>query len=617
MEALNQSRGVLSDTRFAGLRKLNVSERNRMTLQAASNKKDIVQEAQPRSDALVAFPDGTILSAPVGTPLEFYVSAWYAGHGGGLPMAALVDGELRELTIPVERDITVKPLPMSSSDGARIYRRSLVFLMTTAAAELFGAKVVVHHALPTGAYYCEPMGRPNFSQEELDQLTTRMQEIVAADDPISRWRMPLDGAMDLFQERGDDDKLRLMAVRDKDYLVLYTLRENADYFFGYMVPSTGYLKTFELRLYPPDGFLIMYPRRESPDLIRPYEESNKIATVFEQAAHWLELLGVEDIGHLNQAIKSGRARELILVAEAFHNQHIAEIAAEITARHQDGVRLVMIAGPSSSGKTTFSKRLSVQLMAHGLKPYPLGLDHYFVDRELTPRDENGEFNFEALEALNLPVLNQQLLGLMSGQAVVIPHFDFLMGRSIPGETVQLTSDHILIVEGIHGLNPALLPDIPAERTYRVYVSALAQLNIDRHNRIPTTDVRLLRRMVRDATYRGYSALDTLERWPSVRRGEKRYIFPFQENADAMFNSALVYELAVLRPLAEPLLLQVNRDSPRYTEAKRLLSFLRWVSPMPAEAVQFTPDTSLLREFIGGSILRTYMPGEGTQPGVEV
>lgn len=579
-----------------------------------------VHSASARTDALVTFPDGAVLSAPIGTPLETYVRQWEVETGADKPLAALVDGELRELTIPVQHDISVVPQPMNSSDGARMYRRSLVFLLTVAAAELFsGTKVVVHHALPTGAYYCEPQGRPNFTQGELDQLTARMRELVEEDHPIRRKRVPLDEAKAMFAARGDDDKLRLLEVRDRDYLVLYTMCGTSDYFFGYMVPSTGYLDTFELRLDAPNGFLMMYPRRESADMIRPYIASDKIASVFERQAEWLELLGVEDVGRLNQAIKLGRTRELILVAEALHNRHIAEIAAEIAQKHRDGVRLVLIAGPSSSGKTTFSKRLAVQLLAHGLKPYPLAMDHYFVDRDKTPLDEKGDYDFEALEALNLPVLNEQLLALMAGEKVAIPHFDFINGRSVPGETVHLTQDHILLVEGIHGLNPDLLPAIPAAQTYRVYVSALTQLNIDRHNRIPTTDVRLLRRMVRDATYRGYTALDTLERWPSVRRGEKRYIFPFQENADVMFNSALVYELAVLRPLAEPLLLQIERGSERHAEAKRLLSFLRWVRPMTSRHNRFIPDTSLLREFVGGSILRTYMPGESalTQPIEEV
>ena len=572
-----------------------------------------VHHAKPRADAQVTFPDGTVLSAPVGTRLETYVRFWHAEKGGGEPpLAAICNGDLRELTIPVERDMTVTPLTMRDSDGARMYRRSLVFLMVTAAAELFpGVQVIVDHALPTGAYYCRLRGRSHVAQEELDRLAARMHEIVEADEPIERRRVPLQEAMKLFAERGDDDKLRLMEVRNKDYLMLYQLRGNADYFFGYMVPSTGYLKTFELRPHPPGGFLIMYPRRENPDRILPYEPAEKIASVFEQQSQWLELLGVEDIGHLNQAtrVDGGRARELILVAEALHEQHIAQIAGEIARKHRAGLRLVLIAGPSSSGKTTFSKRLAIQLLANGLRPYTLGLDHYFVDRDQTPVDENGEYDFEALGALNLPLLNRQLLDLMAGKVVTLPHFDFLSGRSVPGDTVQLTPDHVLIVEGIHGLNPALLPDIPAHRTYRIYVSALTQLNIDRHNRVPTTDVRLLRRIVRDATYRGYSALDTLERWPSVRRGEKQNIFPYQENADVMFNSALVYELAVLRPLAEPLLLQIERGSPRYIEAKRLLSFLRWVRPMPEEFVEFIPHNSLLREFIGGSILRTYTPGE--------
>jgi len=317
------------------------------------------------------------------------------------------------------------------------------------------------------------------------------------------------------------------------------------------------------------------------------------------------LLGIEDIGQLNMAIRDGRARELVLVNEALHEQHIAHIATQIAERHRDGLRLVLIAGPSSSGKTTFSKRLAIQLMAHGLKPYTLEMDRYFVEREKTPRDEHGEYDFEALEAVDLPLFNDQILRMTAGEKVQIPHFNFVTGLREVGEEVQLTADHILIVEGIHGLNPALVSSLPTQQTFRVYVSALTQLNIDRHNRVPTTDVRLIRRIVRDATYRGYSAVDTLSRWESVRRGEKRNIFPYQENADIMFNSALLYELAVLRPLAEPLLLQVEPRKPHYIEARRLLSILGWLQTMDTELV---PDNSLLREFIGGSILRDYTPG---------
>ncbi len=573
-----------------------------------------VTPAAPRRDALVTFPDGTILAAPVGTPLEAYTQTYRTAHGGDRAIAALIDNELRELTIPIEHDSTIELVTMRSSDGGRIYRRSLVFLLVVAAAELFPeARVVVDHSLPTGAYYCRLQGRPRLTDREIARLQTRMQEIAAADEPIHRDRVPLADAIALFKQRGDDDMLRLMAMRNKDYLILYTLRGVADYFFGYMVPSTGYLRTFELRAYPPDGFIMMYPRQANPDVIQPYEPSDKIADVFTRQSEWLRLLGVEDIGALNEATRNGRARELVLVAEALHDQHIAEIAAKIAARHHRGMRLVLIAGPSSSGKTTFSKRLAVQLMAHGLKPYPVAMDHYFVDREKTPLSENGDYDFENIAALNLPLFNAQLLALMRGEPAPIPHYDFISGKSIPGQPVQLSPEHILIVEGIHGLNPDLLPDIPAEHIYRVYVSALTQLNIDRHNRVPTTDVRLLRRMVRDAATRGYSALETLDRWPSVREGEKRWIFPYQENADVMFNTSLVYELAVLRPLAEPLLRQINRTSSRYPEAKRLLSFLSWVSPMPKDAVQFVPQDSLLREFVGGSVLGDYMPGEATPP----
>jgi uridine kinase len=312
---------------------------------------------------------------------------------------------------------------------------------------------------------------------------------------------------------------------------------------------------------------------------------------------------VESVSGLNDAIANGRIREIILVSEALHEQRIAQIA-DLIARYRDEVRLVLIAGPSAAGKTTFSKRISIQLLGHGIRPFPLALDNYFVDREKTPKDEQGQYDFEVLEALDLELFNRHLLALMRGEPVQLPRFNFKTGRREEGEVVQLGPDHVIIVEGIHGLNPQLVPSIPRERTFRIFISALTQLNIDRHNRVPTTDTRLVRRIVRDAIYRGYSAEETLNRWESVRRGEKRHIFPYQENADMMLNSALVYELAVLKPLAEPLLLQVEPSSPRRVEAKRLLAFLHWFEPCGPDMI---PDNSILREFIGGSILRDYTP----------
>jgi uridine kinase len=357
--------------------------------------------------------------------------------------------------------------------------------------------------------------------------------------------VPLDEAVAYFRQRGDEDKLRLLESRAKDYLVLYELRGVKDYFYGYMVPSTGYLQVFDLT-HDGEGFILHYPRRQEPDTIQPVVALPKLRARFKEAGQWNRLLGVEDIGALNAALRAGRARELILAAEALHESRFADIADMIVERPE--VKLVLIAGPSSSGKTTSSKRIAVQLMAHGMKPYTLGLDNYFVDRDVTPRDEEGNLDYEHLHAVDLDLFNEHILGLIGcDRDVRLPLYNFMTGKKEPGDLVRLTPEHIIIVEGIHGLNPELVRGLPPEKVFRIFASALTQLNIDRHNRIPTTDVRLLRRMVRDAAFRGYSALDTLTRWPSVRHGEQTWIFPFQENADVMFNSALVYELAVLRP----------------------------------------------------------------------
>ncbi|NDJ75193.1 MAG: nucleoside kinase [Chloroflexi bacterium] len=568
----------------------------------------IISRAEPRTSVHVTFPDGTVLEGPVGTTLETFVQAYEVDDParGKLSVAALVDGVLRELTMPVVRDVNIQPIHTDSGDGGRVYRRSLAFLLTVATAELFpGVQVIIDYAVPSGAFFCRLRNREPFTASELEAIKERMHEIVVANEPIERQEIPLAEAIRIFSECGDDDKVRLLEFRHKDYLTVYKLRDEMDYFYGYMVPHAGYLTLFNI-LPEEDGFVLLYPRRESPTVIQPYAPSPQLPEVFRQTQEWLSLLGIEDIGNLNQAIRDGHARELVLVNEALHEQHIAHIASKISDHYrQDGARLVLIAGPSSSGKTTFSKRLAIQLVAHGLTPYTLEMDNYFVERHLTPLDENGEYDFEALEAVDLPLFNEHLAALTESRKVQLPHFDFVTGtRSFQEQFTQLSADQILIIEGIHGLNPGLVQSIPTERTYRIYVSALTQLNIDRHNRVPTTDVRLTRRIVRDARRRGYSALETLSRWESVRRGEKRNIFPYQENADIMFNSALLYELAVLRPLAEPLLLQIEPRQPHYVEARRLLSILSWLKPMEAKVV---PDNSLLREFVGGSILRDYSP----------
>jgi uridine kinase len=491
---------------------------------------------------------------------------------------------------------------MDDRDGSRIYRRSLTFLLLVAIHELFpAAELYVDHSVTFGGYFCEIRGRHPFTPDELAQIEARMREIIATDAPIGKQRVPLAQAIELFRQRGDADKVRLLTYRKKDYLVLYELRGYSSYFHGYMVPSAGYLQRFALQYYPP-GFILRFPQRSSLEL-EPVVDYPKLITVFREYGQTLRLLGVQDVGALNQAIQAGRTNEVILVAEALHEQRIARIAEQIAARRGQ-VRLVLIAGPSSSGKTTFSKRLAVQLLANGLRPIAVELDSYFVDRELTPRDADGNLNFEVLEALDLKLFNQHLVQLMNGEEVMLPKFNFIKGKREVGSTIQLGADQILLVEGIHGLNPRLVPDVPAERVFRIYLSALTQLNIDRYNRVPTTDVRLLRRIVRDARTRGYPAAETIGRWESVHRGERDFIFPYQEHADVMFNSALVYELSVLKPFAEPLLLQIEPGKPGYTEAKRLLAFLQWFEPISTEPI---PDNSILREFVGGSNLEHFAP----------
>ncbi|MBI1279474.1 MAG: nucleoside kinase [Anaerolineaceae bacterium] len=581
-------------------------------MQLSKAEETDIRAAKPRKTVQVTIKNDILLEGPIGTSIEsFLIEASKIDKtiAADLIMGGILDGRLRELAYPVSRDATLTPVLLTNSDGGRIYRRSLVMLLATAVDELWsGAQVRVSYAIPEGGFYCQMVNRPQLTENELEQLEQEMRMIVDSDDPITKRVAKRDEAAALFATRDENAKVRLLEQRTRSDLTLYNLRGREDYYYGYMLPSTRYLQTFRL-ISTSGGFILQYPRKENPTELPPIEAVGKLVQVFQQADSWLARLGVEDIGKMNQIVRENRAQELILVAEAFHEQRMAQIASHIYQQHEQGqVQLVLIAGPSSSGKTTFSKRLAIQLLAHGLQPYTVEMDMYFVDRELTPRDSKGDYDFESLQAINLPVFNRHLLQLMAGEETQLSHFDFIKGKSGEGVIVKLRPKQIIIVEGIHGLNPGLVPDIPSEKVYRIYVSALTQLNTDIHNRVSTTDVRLMRRIVRDARHRGYNATDTLLRWQSVRRGEKQNIFPYQENAHAIFNSALVYELAALRPLAEPLLLQVEQGTPAYIEANRLLSFLRWVQPLSATQEAMIPDTSLLREFIGGSILGDYLPG---------
>jgi uridine kinase len=555
----------------------------------------------PRETAQVRFTNGKgAFEAPLGTILEEYVRAAYPDRWRTI-VGAVIDGKLRELIIPIRSDCSVEPIDVSSRDGMRIYRRSLTFLLIVAARELFpGAAIEIDHSLPYGGYYCQITGREPLSLEDLQALQARMREIVNLNEPIIKARLPLAKARAIFEKQGYADKLRLLNYRTKDYLTVYTLRGLTDYFYGYMVPSTGYLRTFALAPLS-TGFVLQFPRHAYPDQLEKADRPSKLAAVFKSHAEYMRVLEVEDVGSLNQAIESQRIREVMLVAEALHERRIAEIARALVMK-RDEIRLILIAGPSSSGKTTFSKRLAVQLLAYGLRPMAIEMDNYFVDRDQTPRGPDGEYDFESFDALDHAWFNQQLKELTEGRAVSMPSFDFKLGQRVTGATVQISRDHIVIAEGIHALNPNLLPDVPPERVYRVYVSALTQLNIDRHNRVSTSDTRLLRRIVRDARDRGHTARDTIQRWDKVRDGENRNIFPYQENADAMFNSALVYEQAALKSVAEPLLRQIRPGTSEYSEAQRLLAALDWFLPAP---IEFIPENSILREFIGSSSLKDF------------
>ncbi|MFN2216139.1 MAG: nucleoside kinase [Anaerolineales bacterium] len=565
----------------------------------------MIEQVEASNFVEVHFPDGRVLIGPRGTSVEEFLKSNH--QEGDVPyVAAIVNSELHELTHRIDRESDVAPVTMSDRDGARIYRRSLTFLLEVTFSQLFPAgRLLIDHSVASGGYYCHVIGRKPLEDNELVDLKTLMNEYVSKDLPFIRKILPLEDARKYFEAMDYPDKVRLLAHRHKDYVTLYQLSGHMDYHHGYMVPSTGYLSWFDLSK-AEGGFTLRFPQRSQPTKLLPLPGYPKLLSMFRQYGEWLERLGIDNVGALNDAICEGRTREVILVSEALHEQNIASIARQISER-EDPVRLILVSGPSSSGKTTFARKLVVQLLAMGNSPFALELDNFFVDRDKSPIGENGEIDFEALETLDLAQLADKLTQLISGSKVQLPRYDFIKGHQVEGDLIQLNKDQIIILEGIHGLNPGLIPESLRKLAFRIYVSCLTQINLDRHNRVSTTDTRLIRRIVRDANNRGYSAAETINRWESVGRGESKHIFPFQENADVMFNSALVYELSAMVRLAEPLLRQVPYGTKEYIEAKRLLAFLEWFEPVETNLI---PDNSLLREFVGGSNLENFKVWNG-------
>jgi uridine kinase len=518
-------------------------------------------------------------------------------------VAAAVDNNLYELTAAVEPPATVHFLDLTDKEGRRIYQRSLTFLLIAAVSELFpGAAVTVEHSLGKGLY-CEIKKTPALSAADVTAIERRMRQLVEMDLPIEKRKVPPSEAARIFRRQGFDDKVALLKYWPKDYLNLYSIGEVEDTLYGYHVPRTGLLNIFELKYYPP-GLILGFPAEEDPSRVAPFVDQKKLFEIFREAERWGQILGFDTVGAMNRLIEEGQGAEVVRVAEALHEKKIAQIADLISARVPE-IRVILIAGPSSSGKTTFTQRLRTQLLVNGLRPLPISTDDYFVDREHTPLDESNNPDFEHIEAVDLPLFNEHLLRLIEGEAVDLPVYNFHTGkREYRGRKMRLEENQPLIIEGIHGLNEILTRSIPRRSKFKIYISALTALNIDRHTRIHTTDTRLLRRIVRDAQFRGNSALETIRRWPSVRRGEERNIFRLQEEADIMFNSALVYELAVIKRQAEFLLKQIDSSHPEFIDAKRLLSFLSFFLPLDASLV---PSNSLLREFIGQSCF--FEPGD--------
>lgn len=514
---------------------------------------------------------------------------------------AYIDGRLQELYKPLKSDCEIRFETTGDAIGHKTYKRSMSLMLVKAVYDVAGHEKVksvrIHYSVSKG-FYCTVEGEISVDDTFLERVEGRMRKMVAEDLPIKKRTVHTDEALEMFHRHGMYDKERLFEYRRVSKVNIYSMNEFEDYFYGYMVPSAGYLKYF--KLYPYDeGFVLQMPTRTNPKEVPEFEPQNKLFGVLKESTKWGDKQGIKTVGDLNRQVTKGDVQQLVLVQEALQEKRIAEIAAEI-ARKKD-VKFILIAGPSSSGKTTFSHRLSIQLRVNGMIPHPIAVDNYFVEREDTPRDESGEYDFECLGAVDIDLFNRQMQALLAGEEVVIPRFDFVTGHKVyDGRAKKLGENDVLVIEGIHCLNPALTRGLSDENKFKIYISALTQLNIDEHNRIPTTDGRLLRRIVRDARTRGSSAQRTIRMWESVRRGEEKNIFPYQEEADVMFNSALIYELAVLKPYVEAQLFAIDRDCAEYQEVKRLLKFMDYFVGIGSEKV---PANSLLREFIGGGCFK--------------
>ena len=538
---------------------------------------------------------------PIGSSLLDIYSGFELNMPFG-PVSAKVNHKVEGLTFQLYNNKDVEFLDIQSSSGMRTYVRSLIFILSKAVEDLYpNGSIVLEHQVSNG-YYCQLKLDRTIGLDDVIRIKQRMKEIIAEDLPFKRFEKHTHEVVELFRNKGMTDKVRLLETSGNLYSYYYTLGDTIDYYYGSLLPSTGYIHLFDIVKYY-DGLLLQVPCRSKPQKLEAVLNQEKMLEVLKEHRRWNQILGIGTVGDFNTACNQGYATELINVSEALQEKRISQIADEIFNRGQKGtpVKLILISGPSSSGKTTFSKRLSVQLMANGLKPYPISLDDYFVNREETPKDETGNYDYESLYALDLDFFNTQIQALLAGKEVELPRFNFTTGkREMSGNHLKIDEHMILILEGIHALNPQLVPHIPTEHQFKIYVSALTTILLDNHNYIPTADNRLLRRIIRDYKYRGYSAEETINRWPSVRAGEEKWIFPFQENADVMFNSALLFELAIIKDYAEPILRKVPNNRPEYSEAYRLRKFLDYFVPLQDKEL---PPTSLLREFLGGSSFR--------------